>query len=198
MTASRPRAAVDHAATERKARVGALPDQVRAAQTAIDAVLRFLDKRPKSLLFLSLFLVLIGSRAAAINYAGNSTPLGDEWDGEAASLLKPYIEGKLTVADLFAPHNEHVIFFTRLLTLAVFNISGYWDVVLQMIANAILDAATVVGISYALSRGLRGGWAPAAMILSALMNAPPLSHYSDPRKMCIEEGTDPMKRRPIR
>jgi hypothetical protein len=68
MTASRPRAAADHAATERKARVGAPPDQVRAARTAIDAVLRFLDKRPKSLLFLSLFLVLIGPRAAAINY----------------------------------------------------------------------------------------------------------------------------------
>ena len=45
-----------------------------------------------------------------------------------------------------------------------------------MIANAILDAATVVGISYALSRPLRGGWARAAMILSALVNALPLSY----------------------
>ena len=61
-------------------------------------------------------------------------------------------------------------------TLAIFNLSGYWDVVLQMIANAILDAATVVAISYALSRPLRGGWALAAMILSALVNALPLSY----------------------
>jgi hypothetical protein len=45
-----------------------------------------------------------------------------------------------------------------------------------MIANAILDAATVVAISYALSRPLRGGWAPAAMILSTLVNALPLSY----------------------
>jgi hypothetical protein len=138
--------------------------------------LRFLDNRRDTFLFVSLFLILIGARAVVIDYAGNSTPYTDEWDGEAANLLKPYLQGALTIGDLFQAHNEHVIFFTRLLTLAIFNVSGYWDVVLQMIANAILDAATVVAISYALSRPLRGGWASAAMILSALVNALPLSY----------------------
>ena len=120
---------------------------------------RFLDNRRQTILFVSLFLILVGARAVVINYAGNATPYADEWDGEAANLLKPYLQGALTFRDLFHAHNEHVIFFTRLLTLAIFNLSGYWDVVLQMIANAILDAATVVAISYALSRPLRGGWA---------------------------------------
>ncbi len=138
--------------------------------------LRFLDDRRQTLLFASLFLIVVGSRAILINYAGNPTPYADEWDGEAANLLKPYLRGALTIGDLFQAHNEHVIFFTRLLTLAIFNLAGYWDVILQMIANAILDAATVVGISYALSRPLRGGWARAAMILSALVNALPLSY----------------------
>ena len=138
--------------------------------------LRFLDNRSQTFLFVSLFLILIGARAVVINYAGNTTPYTDEWDGEAANLLEPYLKGALTIGDLFHAHNEHVIFFTRLLTLAIFNVSGYWDVVLQMIANAILDAATVVAISYALSRPLRGGWALAAMILSALVNALPLSY----------------------
>ncbi len=139
-------------------------------------VLRFVDDRRRILLFASLFLIVVGSRAAVIAYAGNATPFTDEWDGEGANLLRPYLQGTLTIADLFHAHNEHVIFFTRLLTLAVFNLSGYWDVVLQMIVNAILDAATVVGISYALSRPLHGAWAPAAMILSALVNALPLSY----------------------
>jgi hypothetical protein len=138
--------------------------------------LRFLDNRRQGLLFVSLFLILIGARAVVINYAGNTTPYTDESDGEAANLLEPYLKGGLTIGDLFHAHNEHVIFFTRLLTLAIFNLSGYWDVVLQMIANAILDAATVVAISYALSRPLRGGWALVAMILSALVNAFPLSY----------------------
>jgi hypothetical protein len=138
--------------------------------------LRFLDTRRLTLLCASLFLVVVGARAVVIDYAGNSTPYTDEWDGEAANLLKPYIQGALTIGDLFKAHNEHVIFFTRLMTLAIFNLSGYWDVILQMIANAILDAATVVAISYALSRPLRGAWAPAAMILSVLINALPLSY----------------------
>jgi hypothetical protein len=137
--------------------------------------LRFLDRRRQTLLIVSLFLIVVGARAAVINYAGNVTPFADEWDGAAANLLKPYLQGALTIRDLFRPHNEHIIFFTRLLTLAVFNVSGYWDVILEMIANAILDAATVVAICYALSRPLRGAWALAAMIFSVLVNALPLS-----------------------
>jgi len=139
-------------------------------------LLRFLDDRRRGLLLASLFLVLVGSRAVIIAHAGNPTPYTDEWDGEAANLLKPYLEGALTVGDLFRAHNEHVIFFTRLLTLGVFKVSGYWDVILQMIVNAIIDAATVVAIAYALSRPLRGGWVTAAIALSALINALPLSY----------------------
>jgi hypothetical protein len=139
-------------------------------------LLQLLDVRRQTLLFVSLFLILLGARAVVINYAGNATPYADEWDGEAANLLKPYLEGSLTIGDLFHAHNEHVIFFTRLLALGVFKVSGYWDVILQMIANAILDAATVVAISYALSRPLRGGWASAAMVLSSLINALPLGY----------------------
>jgi hypothetical protein len=138
-------------------------------------ILRFLDHRRQTLLVVSLFLIVVGARAVVINYAGNVTPYADEWDGAAANLLKPYFQGSLTIRDLFRPHNEHVIFFTRLLTLGVFNVSGYWDVVLEMIVNAIVDAATVVAISYALSRSLRDTWALAAIILSVLVNALPLS-----------------------
>jgi hypothetical protein len=147
-----------------------------AAMDSGQRFLRFLDNRRQTVLIVSLFLIVVGARAAVINYAGNPTPYADEWDGEAAGLLMPYLKGALTFRDLFHAHNEHVIFFTRLLTLAIFNVSGYWDVVLQMIANAILDAATVVAISYALSRPLRRGWAAAAMSLSAFVNAFPLSY----------------------
>ena len=133
-----------------------------------------IGKKQHAILFLSLFLIFVGSRAAIINYGGNSVPFGDEWDGGAAGLFKPYMQGNLTLGELFRVHNEHVIFFTRLLTLLIFKISGYWDVILQMIANAIVDAATVVAISAALSRTLPGGWAQSAMILSVLINALPL------------------------
>lgn len=137
--------------------------------------IRFLDKKHKILLLISLFLIFIGSRAAVINYSGSSTPFWDEWDGEAASLLRPYIQGKLTIGDLLRPFGEHIILFTRLTTLVVFNISGYWDVVLQILVNAIVSAATVVGISFALSRVLRGGWAQAVTVVCTFISAIPIS-----------------------
>ena len=152
------------------------PDALRGlAADRRRQLLRRLDQRRQALLLASLFLIVVGSRAAVINHAGNPTPYLDEWDGGAANLLRPFLQNTLTVGDLFRAHNEHVIFFTRVLTLGIFTLSGYWDVILQMIVNAILDAATVVAASYALSRPLRGGWAMAAMVVSALINALPLS-----------------------
>jgi hypothetical protein len=134
------------------------------------------DEKRVTLLLAALFLILVGSRAALIGYAGRPTPFMDEWDGDAAFLLQPYLQGSLTIGDLLAPFNEHRIVFSRLLVLSLLGVSGYWDVVLQMIVNAILDAATVVGISYALSRVLDGGWAIAAMTASVLINAVPYGY----------------------
>ncbi|HXZ14553.1 MAG TPA: hypothetical protein VEH77_01010, partial [Roseiarcus sp.] len=126
-------------------------------------------------MLVGLFLVLVGARAEAIRFGGNPTPLGDEWDGDMVRLLQPYLHDDLKLGDLFRFHNEHVVFFTRLTTLAIFKTSGYWDVILQMIVNAILDAATVVALALAFSRVLTGAWAWTAVILSVLLNVLPLS-----------------------
>lgn len=132
--------------------------------------------RSPLLLLAALFLILIGARAALIGYAGNPTPFLDEWDGDAAQLLIPYLQGRLTPGDLFAPFAEHRIFFTRLLVLSTLHVSGYWDVVLQMIVNAIVDAATIVAISYGLTRVLKGDWAVAALLVCALVNVVPFAY----------------------
>ena len=136
----------------------------------------FIRANSRPIFLLSLFLILLGSRAALIRYAGNSTPFMDEWDGDAALLIKPYFEGRLSVSDIFAPLNEHRIVFTRLLVLSILKVSGYWDVVLQMIVNAILELTTIVAISYGLARVLSKGWAPAAMIACVIMNAVPYGY----------------------
>ena len=72
--------------------------------------LHFVDRRRTTLIFVSLFLILIGSRAAVINYSGSSTPFMDEWDGDAAYLLEPYVRGNLSLRDLFSTFDEHIIF----------------------------------------------------------------------------------------
>ena len=136
-----------------------------------------LDKKRTTFLLASLFLILVGSRTALIGYAANSTPFMDEWDADAAFLLKPYLQGNMTLSDLFAPFNEHRVFFTKLLVISIFHISGYWDVVLQMVTNMIIDCTTIVALSYTLSRVLDGGLAAAAaLIVSTLINAVPLGY----------------------
>ena len=64
------------------------------------------------------FLIAFGVKLAILAVASSPVPFADEWDGEAAFLLKPFVEGTLRLEDFFRPHNEHFIPFTRLLTLA--------------------------------------------------------------------------------
>ena len=74
---------------------------------------------------------------------GNATPFWDQWDGEADFLYKPFLQGRLTLSDLLAPHNEHRIFCTRLLSLLLLKINGSWNPLQQMVINAVLHGLTI-------------------------------------------------------
>ena len=84
-------------------------------------------------------LVVIGARCWVINTYGSPTPYWDQWDAEAAFLYKPYFSGTLRLFDLIAPHNEHRILITRLWSLLLLELNGYWDPILQMVSNALLS-----------------------------------------------------------
>jgi hypothetical protein len=140
------------------------------------SLVRFVDEHRASLLLISLFLLLLGSRVVLIRYAGFATPFLDEWEADGATLLKPYLAGYLGISDLFLPISEHRIPFTKLTVLAAYQIAGYWDVILQMIINAFVDSMTVVAVAYALSRALPRNFAAAAMILSIAINAVPYGY----------------------
>ena len=133
------------------------------------------DKTFRVLLALSLFLILAGSRAALIRFAGNATPYMDEWDGDWGGLLRPYLDGTLTLDALAAPFNEHRILFTRLLVLSIFKLSGYWDVALQTIVNAVFGSALLVAVAFALARVLKGAPAMAAVVAPCLVNVVPFA-----------------------
>ena len=136
------------------------------------------DRASRALLAIALFLVLVGSRAALVGYAGSQTPFMDEWDGDWNGLIWPYLQGRLTLDMLIAPFMEHRILFTRLMTLSLFSLSGYWDVLLQMIVNAILGAGEVVAVSFTLARVLRGRFALVAILSACLINVVPFSFDS--------------------
>jgi hypothetical protein len=72
----------------------------------------------------------------AATYATN-IPYLDQWGAEGLDLYLKIQNGSLRLADLFAPHNEHRIFFTHLQNLALFQLSGAWLPKLEIAVNAL-------------------------------------------------------------
>ncbi len=92
-----------------------------------------------------LVLFLLLAKSGLIRESGGVAPYWDQWDAEAAQLYKPYLEGTLSFADLFAPHNEHRIMTTRVFHLGLFELQGdRWNPLVQMYANAILHLCAIV------------------------------------------------------
>lgn len=91
---------------------------------------------------LAIFAFVFCMRAWLIKAWGSPVPYWDDWDAQALGLFRPWLDGTLHWADLFAPHNEHRIVFTRLADLALFAASGSWSLWGQLLLNAVLHAAT--------------------------------------------------------
>src|SRR5437016_3472021 len=84
------------------------------------------------------FLVIVGARLCLVADYGSSLPMYDQWDGEGATLFKPWRDGTLRLVDFVAPHNEHRMLPSKLLALGLLRLNGQWDARLQMTVNAIL------------------------------------------------------------
>ncbi|HEX5210335.1 MAG TPA: hypothetical protein VFW22_01190 [Pseudolabrys sp.] len=105
--------------------------------------MRQANSAARSWLFLPLAaaLVVIGVKCWMIGRFGNPTPFWDQWDAEGAFLYPKYLGGTLSLGDLLAAHNEHRILFTRLWSLLLLVLEGYWDPIVQMLANTLLSGA---------------------------------------------------------
>lgn len=97
----------------------------------------------------ALFLVVLGAKLWVIQVYGTALPYWDQWD-EAGLWLKPWLEGHLVWRTWFAPHNEHRIFFTRLLDWFVLRLNRQWDPLLQMTLNAFIHAGYAGGLACSL------------------------------------------------
>jgi len=95
----------------------------------------------------ALFLVIVGAKLWLIHAWATPIPYWDQWD-EARLWLKPWLDGNWTWSDLFAPHNEHRIFFTRVLDTLVIQLNGQWDPLLQMTINAFIHAGYACGLAF--------------------------------------------------
>jgi len=88
-------------------------------------------------------LVTIGAKCWMVARFASPTPYWDQWDAEGGFLYPKFMDGTLRLADLIAPHNEHRVLMTRLWSLLALALEGYWDSILQMLANTLLLGAFV-------------------------------------------------------
>ena len=89
---------------------------------------------------LATLLLIIAARLYFVETFGISLPYWDQWDAEGDFLLRPWIEGRLKLRELWQPHNEHRIFPTRLLSLLIFNVTGGWDNLVEARVNVLVAA----------------------------------------------------------
>jgi hypothetical protein len=86
-----------------------------------------------------LALVVLGARCAWIDFASVELPGWDQWTEQ--HLVRAMGEGQFTMSDLAQPHNEHGTFTTRLTSLVLMLLSGYWDLMGELVASAAVTYA---------------------------------------------------------
>jgi len=104
---------------------------------------------------LALFAMILGTRLWMISALGSDLAYWDPWDGGAMRLFKPWLDGTLTPSMWIAPHNEHRLLFTRLLSLGLLAANGQWDVRLECAVNALLMAGIGTGLFLAFASAPR-------------------------------------------
>jgi len=95
-----------------------------------------------------------------VAWIGTDVPFQDQWDVEGRRLYPEYREGTWQMSELWRPHNEHRIVWTKLLDLALFSANGQWDPLVQLTADALIRAATAALLAAMLARGIgtAGRW----------------------------------------
>jgi len=123
--------------------------------------------------FISFVLVLFGSKLLLIKHFGNATPFWDQWDAEAVRLYKPFLEGTLSIEELFSPHNEHRILTTRLLSLTLLKINGIWNPLLEMVVNSLIHIGAITVMAVMIINIVGKKMTPIVLLFSFILFAIP-------------------------
>lgn len=126
-------------------------------------------------LILGLFLGVWGAKLQVLETYSVNIPFEDEWHADAMKLFKPWEEGTLKISDLFTPHNEHRILFTRLWDLGWYILNGQWSPQLLMIANAALHSLLAVMLFLLTERSLSKTGKLAFLVVTGFLTALPYS-----------------------
>lgn len=88
-----------------------------------------------------------------VSYYGVAVPFWDQW--ELVPLLQKLQEGKISFIDLWQQHNEHRIFFPKLVMLGLAWLSN-WNIMLELYTNVFLAGLILFFLWLLLRRTLYG------------------------------------------
>ncbi len=110
------------------------------------------------------FGAVVAAQLWLVAVCGTDVPWGDAWDVEGRLLYPEWRDGTWQAADFFRAHNEHRIFWTKALDVALLSANGQWDPLVQLVAGAALRALAAAGLAGMLVRsaGVRG-WGAGAV-----------------------------------
>ena len=98
--------------------------------------------RRNALWLTALFLTVFFAKLLLMRDNPVTAPFWDQWDAEARWLYIPFNHCELSWRQMVSLHNEHRIFFTRLLVLDLLVVNGQWDPLVQQVVNAGIHAFT--------------------------------------------------------
>src|SRR6266404_567932 len=133
-------------------------------------------KTKETVLLFGLFCVVFGAKILTISIYGNVVPFWDQWDADPGIVYLPYFEGHLSLDMLISSHNEHRVFFSRVLSLAELLAAGEWNPILQMIVNAALHSIVIVLLTWGFIRALPDEDRFPLVVLSAIIFSLPIGH----------------------
>lgn len=128
------------------------------------------------LLYGGLVIIFFGIKLWVIDSFGNATPYWDQWDAEADHLYRPYMNGSLRFNDLWAPHNEHRIFTTRILDLLLLFFNKTWNPLQQMVADALLHSVFLSYFLLLLTRVVGRHLFPLLMVVGLFLFSLPFGY----------------------
>lgn len=100
----------------------------------------------------AVFAVVLGAQLLLVALAGTDIPFQDQWNVEGRWLYPTWREGHFRIADLLRPGNENRMVWTLVLDLALFELNGQWDPLVQLAANSFIRAACAAGLAALLLR----------------------------------------------
>jgi hypothetical protein len=103
-----------------------------------------------------LFSITLAAKLLLMREVSVTAPFWDQWDGEGRLLFIPFQHCTLSWPPLFSLHNEHRMFFSRLLALDLLALNGQWDPRLEQVVNALIHSITAVVVAKMFWRG--GRW----------------------------------------